>query len=245
VIQGRVLSNTGEPVENAQVQVMCEQIVNGRKMLQTRSNDATDDAGDYRIENLVPGTYYVQVLQQPVFGWGNGINAMGSNRQVYPEEFYANAPDLASATALQLKPGESAQVDFTLSPKTAFRVSGTLTPAAPNGIFVSLEDASGGETQVGIQFNPRTARWMLPAVPPGSWDILFRGQDQPGDAYYAEERVDVRSSDIENLQVVLQPVPPIPVYVLNAPDAATQPVQVQLIPQNARLNRQQYAATPD
>jgi hypothetical protein len=214
-------------------------------MLQARSNDGTDDAGDYRIENLTPGTYYVQVQQQPVFGWGNGIDGMGSNREVYPEEFYANAPDLASATALQLKPGESAQVDFTLSPKTAFRVSGTLTPAAPNGIFVSLQDAGGDETQVGIQFNPRTGRWMVPAVPPGGWNIVFRGQDQPGDAYYAEQRVDVGNSDIENLQVVLQPLPPIPVQVLNAPEGAIQPVQVQLIPQNARFNRQQYGATPD
>jgi Carboxypeptidase regulatory-like domain len=244
VIEGRVLNNTGESVENARVQVFLEQIVGGRRTLQATAALNTDDAGEYRIENLAPGTYYVQVLQQPVFGWGNGIAAGGSTREVYPEQFYPNAPDLASAQALPLRPGDTARVDFTLAPKTAVRVSGVTVSGAPNGILATLQDASGEETQIEIEFNPRTGKWTLPFVPPGTWNIVFRAQDQPGDAYYGEQQIEVHGSDIENLQIALQPLPAIPVHFLNAVDAQTQSVQLRLIPQNARrLNRQEFATT--
>ncbi|HEY7303554.1 MAG TPA: carboxypeptidase-like regulatory domain-containing protein [Bryobacteraceae bacterium] len=246
VIEGRVLNNTGEPVENAQVQVISEQILRGRKTLQVTGILNTDDAGEYRIENLSPGKYYVQILQQPVFGWSNGIAAEGRTREVYPEQFYPNVPDLASAQALPLGPGENVRADFTAAPKATVRVSGVTVPAAPNGIFATLQDANGGETQVGIQVNPRTGKWTLPFVPPGTWNLVFRAQDQPGEAYYAEQRIEVRGSDIENLQIALQPLPAIPVHVLNAVDAQAQSVQIRLISQNAqRLNRQEFVPTTE
>ena len=239
VIQGRVLSKTGEPVENAQIQVIGEQIFSGRKILQNMAGISTDDAGEFRAEGLRPGKYYVEVQQHPVYGW----NFM--SRQVYPEQFYPNAPDLASAQALQLKPGENAEADFTLSAQMAARVSGVLAPAARGGIFVTLQDASGNETQANVMFNPRTGHWMLPFVPPGSWTIIFRAQDQPGDAYYAEQRVEVHNSDIEDLRVVLQAVPPIPVHVVNLPEGNAPGIQLRLIPQNGpRLNSQEYMAAP-
>ncbi len=244
VVEGRVLSNTGEPIENAQVQLLQEQIFNGRKMLQPTGNDETDDAGDFRIENLIPGKYYVRVLQKPVFGWAIALASGAASRQAYPEQFYPNAPDLASAQALELKPGESARVDFTLAPKPAFRISGVVVPAVSNGIFASLRNASGDETHVGVRVNPRTGRWMLPFVPPGAWTIVFRAQNQPGDAYYGEQHIDVRGSDIGNVQIVLQPLPPILVQVMNGSDPTSQNVQVRLIQPNTRLNRQEFMATP-
>jgi len=244
VIEGRVLNHTGEPVENAQVQVISEQIVGGRKTLQAAGMWNTDDAGEYRIENLVPGRYYVQVLQQPVFELGNGA-AAGSTREVYPEQFYPNAPDLTSAQALPLRPGDSARVDFTVAPKSAVRVSGVTAPAAPNGIFATLQNTSGEETQIAIQFNPRNGKWTLPFVPPGTWNVVFRAQDQPGEAYYGEQRIEVRSSDIENLQLALQPLPTVAVHIVNAADTQAQSVQLRLFPQNERrLNRQEFVATP-
>jgi hypothetical protein len=83
---------------------------------------------------------------------------------------------------------------------------------------------------------------MLPFVPPGSWNIIFRAQDQPGDAFYAEQRIEANGSDIENLRIVLQPVPPIPVHIVNAPEGG-QSVQLRLVPQNGpRLDNQEYGA---
>ncbi len=243
VIEGRVLSNTGEPIEDAQVQWLREQVFNGRKALQGVGNQGTDDTGGFRIENLTPGKYYVRVMQMPVFGFASVF--VNSNRQVYPEQYYPNAPDVASAQALELKPGESARLDFTLSPKPAYRVSGVVVPAAPNGIFASLQDADGDETQVGIRFNPRTGEWMLPFVAPGVWNLVFRAQNQPGDAYYGERRIDVRGSDLEKVQIVLQPLARIPVQVLNGADNGSQNIQLRLIPKDARLNRQEFAAIPD
>lgn len=243
-IEGRVLNSMSDGVENAQVQVISEQIVGGRKTLQVTGTLNTDDAGEYRIENLAPGKYYVQMLQQPVFGWGNGIAAAGSTREVYPEQFYPNAPDLASAQALPLRPGENARVDFTVAPKSAVRVSGVTVPRAPNGIFATLQDASGEETQIAIQFNPRTGKWTLPFVPPGTWNVVFRAQDQPGAAYYGEQHIEVRGTDIENLQIALEPLPAIPVHVVGA-DTQAQFVQLRLFPQNERrLNQQEFVAAP-
>lgn len=242
VIEGRVLNNSGEPIEDAQVQFLREGFTDGRKTLQPAGNNTTDDSGEFRGENLTPGKYYVRVLQTPVFAFGGFVGSDAASRQVYPEQCYPNAPDLDSAESVDLKPGESKRLDFTLSPKPAFRVSGTVAPAAPNGIFASVQDADGDETQVQIAFKPRTGRWTMPQVAPGVWNIVFRAQNQPSDAYYGEQRIEVRGSDIENVKIVLYPLPPIPVQVLNGPENGAPNIQLRLSSTGARVNASQYMA---
>src|SRR5262249_476138 len=60
VIAGRVLDEDGEPVERARVTAFKQVYRNGgRQWERINSNFETNDAGEYRISNLMPGRYLV------------------------------------------------------------------------------------------------------------------------------------------------------------------------------------------
>ena len=56
VIAGRVLDEEGEPVANANVQVLRQQYMQGRKQMSRTGGGITNDLGEYRIFGLPPGT---------------------------------------------------------------------------------------------------------------------------------------------------------------------------------------------
>src|SRR6185503_1926865 len=59
VIIGRVYDQDGDPVENAQVQVMRYTYPRGGRQLSTVGTGSTNDLGEYRVAGLAPGRYYV------------------------------------------------------------------------------------------------------------------------------------------------------------------------------------------
>ena len=186
-IQGRVVDSDGEPIEGVQVQLTMEQIANGRKELQLRQSANTNDDGTYRIGGLTPSAYLVHTAVHPVFTVSG--NAFAPNQfpaQIYPQEFYPGSLDVSGAQPIELKPGQEAQVDFTLSPVRAFRVSGSVA-GAQNGAFVSVEDAEGQQMFTSMNFDQRTGRFVLPNVPSGSWTLRFGSPNNQGNSYEAEK----------------------------------------------------------
>src|SRR6185503_10881105 len=59
VIIGRVYDQDGDPVENAQVQVMRYTYPRSGRQLSTVGTGTTNDLGEYRVAGLAPGRYYV------------------------------------------------------------------------------------------------------------------------------------------------------------------------------------------
>lgn len=55
-IKGKITNNEGEPVESMGLQVMFQQISNGRKDWFPRGGAQTDENGEYEIEGLPPGS---------------------------------------------------------------------------------------------------------------------------------------------------------------------------------------------
>jgi protocatechuate 3,4-dioxygenase beta subunit len=67
VIQGKVTDRDGEPVENIGVQVMLQQINNGRKDWLSHGGAQTDENGEYQVEGLPPGRYLIHTSTRPLF----------------------------------------------------------------------------------------------------------------------------------------------------------------------------------
>ena len=65
VIAGRVLDEEGEPVSNANVQVLRQQYMQGRKELVRTGGGSTNDLGEYRVFGLPPGRYFVSAESAP------------------------------------------------------------------------------------------------------------------------------------------------------------------------------------
>lgn len=218
-IEGRVADQDGEPIGYVQLQIQGEHIFNGQKQFRLDGNAITDENGTYRVENLLPGTYTVKTMARPVF-WsdaGRGVNA-----EVYPQRFFPNAPDAASAQPLDLRPGQVATADFTLTSAGAFTINGSVAPAVPS-LSLDVEDADGTQIDPQFQFDPKSGKFSLSFIPAGVWRLEFTCNQADGHSLYATHIVTVNSHDIKGLPIALQPLASIPVNLVNGQ------VDVQLV----------------
>jgi carboxypeptidase family protein len=249
-IRGRVLDPDGEPIEGLQLQLVTREISEGRKQLQPGMTASTDENGMYRMEGLIPGQYFLRTMAHPVF---SAFGAMP--RSAYAPQYYPNSSDLASAQALEVKPGQEAEVDFTLHPGATSTISGVVGGVAQSGLSISFQGTDGQESIANyFRFDPRTGKFALGMVPSGSWTLHFTSTDAKGNTHYAEQGVEANGSDISGLQVMLQPATAIAVIVNRAPasasasqNASSTPsdqgpgVQVQLLPTTNATNERFYA----
>lgn len=131
-IEGDITDDNNEPIQNAMVRLFQASTEGGQQKTVPMNQDQTDDLGHYRMGHLAPGTYYLSVSARPWYaqnsnphrGPGNPNPNPKSDAQAmqdaaaldvtYPLTFYPGTTDSASATPLQLTPGEKATADVTL-----------------------------------------------------------------------------------------------------------------------------------
>lgn len=127
-IEGDITDDNNEPIQNAMVRLFQASTEGGQQKTLPMNQDQTDDLGHYRIGHLAPGTYYLSVSARPWYAQtSNPHRGPGNSRSdaqamqdaaaldvTYPLTFYPGATDSASATPLQLTPGEKATADVTL-----------------------------------------------------------------------------------------------------------------------------------
>ena len=126
VISGKVVDDAGDPVADAQVELLGSRIVEGRRRMIQESIGRTDDLGAYRFASLPAGGYYLVVSGVP---WYTKFNpALGDTapramtHAGYGIRYYPNAADPAAAEPLILKAGQEAEANFTLLPVPAVTV---------------------------------------------------------------------------------------------------------------------------
>jgi hypothetical protein len=223
-IEGRVVDEDGEPIGDVQVQILGEHIFNGQKQLRPDGGGATDENGTYRIENLLPGTYSIRTLPRPAFWSDAGTE---STAQVYAQRFFPNTPDAASAQQMDLKPGQVAVADFTLISTSAFRIVGSIAPTVPS-LSLNVQDSDGIQINSPIQFDPKSGKFLLSFVPAGTWTLEFTCNEPEGHSLYASQTLTVNSQDVKGLRIALQPLPSLPVNIVNGP------AEVQLVSRDPR-----------
>ena len=125
VISGRIVDETGEPLEGVQVQVLTMQYVGGMDRLTPFSpqgqNRRSNDIGRYRIFGLPPGDYYVAATPGAFNMWAlaNGDMAPG-----YAVTYYPGSADVANAQKVAVPAGQETQADFPVVPARAFDLTG-------------------------------------------------------------------------------------------------------------------------
>ncbi|MGH9583794.1 MAG: carboxypeptidase regulatory-like domain-containing protein [Bryobacteraceae bacterium] len=257
-IQGHVADDEGQPIEGIQVQAISEQIVAGRKQERPVSTTSTGGDGEYEIDGLAPGAYFVKTMLHPLYWIPVPLPAA---EQAYPGEFYPDAPDQSGAQTLPVLPGQTAEADFTLKPVRTFRITGTLAGVGSGQpASVTLKRPDRVRLSIPIRVNWRTGQFSLLSVPAGSYTLEFRTYPRPHmDSFYAEQQMDVHAN-VTGLQIAGQPLAPSPVNVVRPPtsDAGNgsprvrSSVQIQLIAHNNDpgnngywgINSQQQPSTP-
>lgn len=227
-IQGRIVDSDGEPVEGVGVELLAQDIMNGRKRWQQRGVGSTNENGVYHIDNLPEGQYVIRSESHQVFPgvWNSGPDGK-LIPEVYRPQFYPNAPDLSAAQPIEVKAGEQGEADFTLTAVRSFKISGTAV-GAQNGVSIECLDSNGMRLPTPSGGGRRPGSFVIMQVPAGSWTIRFNSNDGQGRTYFAEQAVDLSTSDIKGLQVQLEPLPSIPVHIVNGSDGRNN-VQLQLV----------------
>ncbi|MFL6465963.1 MAG: collagen binding domain-containing protein [Bryobacteraceae bacterium] len=236
-IRGKVTNNEGEPLENVGVQVMSQQINNGRKNWLPRGGTQTDENGEYQIEDLAPGQYILHTSTY-VLSPAASVTENSPVNDTCPPQYFPSASEEDNAQPIDIQAGQMAEADFRLSPVPSYNVSGIVS--GPENTNVSCQDANGNPLGSG-QIDHRTGRFKLLHVPSGSCTLTFQGQGSQEanfKTYFAEQAITIGSSDLSGIQASAQPLPDIPVHFGDSTGAI--PVQLQLMRRQKRGSSQQH-----
>lgn len=224
-IVGHIIDADGEPLESVQVQILFEQIWQGRKQWQPRNSASTDEDGSYRVEDLTPGRYVV-------FAMGSAVPQQSSNgpREVIAPKYYPAAADLASAQPVDLQAGQEFRADFRLRAERGYRVTAQVSGVpAGQGVGFSLQNASGQNFwSEGMQYDQAHRQLIVPALPPGIWTLFLNANDGQGHGYQTRQEIAVSHTDLD-LQIPLRPAAGIPVTVNHPTTQAPDAEQSQII----------------
>jgi protocatechuate 3,4-dioxygenase beta subunit len=183
VISGRVVDELGEPI--AGVWMTAQRYIysdNRRRLMPDGPVITTDDEGNYRLTNLLPGTYLVnaRTLDKWVVTEPGREAAMG-----YAPTYFPGVSDPANAQRVTVTSGmEAANTDMALVPGRAATISGMAVdsqgrPLKSVLLVHELLGTQGG--LVGSAGNGAvTADGMftIPAVPPGDYKLQATGPQE-------------------------------------------------------------------
>ena len=197
VITGRISDDIGEPIADAQVQLVRYGFMRGgRQPMPVAHTDWTDDTGAFRLYGLAPGDYYVSArpgdrgqMMMPA-----GSLATGDSDQGFAPTYYPGTPSIVDAERITLAVGqEVAGISFNLTPTRLSRISGRVigwTSTRGLGFISAMSEES---TMMGSMMPPGQVQpegdFEIRGVPPGRYLL----QVQPRGPRNAEDLVGMTS----------------------------------------------------
>jgi protocatechuate 3,4-dioxygenase beta subunit len=202
-IGGRVVDEMGDPIEHAQIRVMKRTYRAGKPDFDMISDVMSDDHGEYRIFDIIPGRYYVMAFYSQ--------QLMDGARIAYSSVYYPNSMTFEGASPLELKAAdEISRIDFSMSGNQTggYEVSGKVTNAISgkaSGSDVVLIPASSGMLRFMAQNTPVNANdgtFKFSSVLPGDYEITATWNEN-GQRRNASEQITVGNSSVQNLSLVI------------------------------------------
>jgi protocatechuate 3,4-dioxygenase beta subunit len=220
VITGHVTDEDQEPMAGIQVLALrrrSEEETEDEDVSAYRKQDQmfpagsaqTDDRGVYRIFGLQPGDYYLratQAMQSPLYSpGGEEYFALQSQGTEYAPVYYPGVLQRTQAETVTLRPGDEAQIDFTMRHVKTVEISGRVL--GPDGKPANTMVELGETDDYSDSRNTNTdeqGKFRLKGVPPGSY--ILRAYQQGKDNVYrpaARQELQVGSDNIDSLILAL------------------------------------------
>ena len=182
VITGRIFDEAGEPISGVRVMAMRSMFFEGRRRLVPMFGPMTtsDDAGQYRILGLSPGSYYLTADTRETWTVNDGGEdlVMGYGTTYFPGVLSASEARRVTVGVAQ----ELANQDFALVPGRGAAISGTALdslgrPAAGKQVGLVQElRGPGNVMMMGTQQATVAAdgTFTLKNVTPGEYKVVLR-----------------------------------------------------------------------
>ncbi len=209
IVTGVVTGDDGEPLERVQVRLMRQVISNGRKRWQTRSQAMSDELGEFRVANLVPGTYYLLAEAQRL----PTARTAAEPNVGYAPAYYPGVPERTAASAIEVRGGQMAQVELRLRSQPLYDVSGVVTGMAPGqrGANIEFTNRSGDRLNANLRFDPEDNSFTA-KLPAGTCTVRAMSFGQQGPTARTSATITV-AANLTGIRLPLQETMSIPVVV--------------------------------
>lgn len=218
VIAGRVLDEEGEPMQNVMVMAVSADAMQatprrpGRLGMGMRSQGQTDDRGQFRLHNLPPGRYIIQVTPGRLGGMPVAIPSSESREEMgYVTTYYPGVTDVSQATRIEATPGaELSGFDIQLKRTRVYRLRGQVLdpsgePAKNYFVNVMPKNMVFGPL-MGQQFYPLPeGGFEVRNLVPGSYRIVVQANMRTREGLTFSDTFEMGAQDVEGLIVRLQP----------------------------------------
>jgi len=185
-----------------------------RRALTGAGGGSTNDKGEYRINNLSAGRFYVFAHCQAQLPAAHPLLPRGDPRtphETYLAQFYGGGLDPATATRLTMAGGGSLEnIDFRMTRAPAFIVRGSLTGSDPqalagglNVMLFPVNRLMRGLMLSGAAVESQSRKFQFEAVVPGSY-LLVASSMHDGNAFAAQRTVEIGAAPPESLDISLQ-----------------------------------------
>ncbi len=200
VISGTVFDEAGDPIPNLDVSAL-RRIGYGSKRTAGAGDATTNDRGEFRIFDLLPGTYVLSARpinnpQAPALR-----TSTGRPPEQFVATYYPGVTDLAGAAPVEVAAGQEVSGrDIQMRRESVVRLRGRLAPLAPG---ISLRNV-----RVGLAPRDRqeSGAWFRDSHrapgPDGAFEI---GGVRPGSYYVVAVRMDGRAQIAGRLPVEVGP----------------------------------------
>jgi protocatechuate 3,4-dioxygenase beta subunit len=207
VVVGRVVDEDGDPMPRADVSVLRYGYTLGQRHLETAASGTTNDLGEYRIPDLLPGRYLITANPTPDFSNlaaapADKPNGQPKQETAYVPTYYPGTTDRSEAAFLELRAGDETAVNFNLTPSQTFHVRGSVANLGnKNGRAALSLRAKDSNTEI-AELVDKDGKFDLDHVPPGSYTLLARTENLQS-AEMTQQLLEVANSDVNGLRVVL------------------------------------------
>lgn len=181
-VSGRVTDEEGNPIAGYRARVERVAYYDGIRRLGPVAATVTDDNGDYLVENVPPGRFYIRVSFLPTWNMSERqpVRALkpGEADVQLNETMWIRAPDLSTASAFNVGVGENVEgIDIKMLEYTYYDVSGKVV-----GLDYPLEEAriirlprepgSGLPWSFGVDVKP-DGTFEIPSMFPGPYTLAL------------------------------------------------------------------------
>jgi len=196
-IEGTVVDDKDTPAENIFIQLLRQEVVNGRRQFQVAAGGDTDETGSFRIFGLSAGRYYVGIKARV-----NGV--LRAKSLAYPALFYPNSTELAAAQPFDLKAGDEQQIQMRLpQPVPAREIRGVVATSGA-GVGLTLTRQPVGQyplpANVSTSWDAKTGTFRITGVTPGMY-LLTAGVSHGQLWLQASTMVTVGDEDVTGIRL--------------------------------------------
>ena len=202
-IEGKVVNQYDEPLENVVLHVYALDIRDGEKTMNNVGTIWTDDRGMFHLAYLQPGNYCVKVVSMR---GGTETHFGGYGMRYAPWEgflpvYFGGATDIASAALIPVAAGARVRTDFRLEVQPAFKIRGIVQGyAPPNAVSFELLRGDDQAEPSRALLDVTTGKFEVLDVVSGSYRLRAAQENTRGEVV-----VNVGGADVEGVFVALQP----------------------------------------